>query len=348
MNNKSGAIAEAMAKINKKYGNNTVVTMDKENVINVEVLPTGCYSLDYVLGCGGLPRGRILELYGQESSGKSTLAMFIAGQVQKAGGKVVWMDAEFCFSTEYAKKIGVDTDNLIVCQPETAEEAFEIISELVATNEIDLVVLDSVAALATKQEIDSEVGKESMAMQARVMSRVLRVMAGRFSRTKTAMLFINQVREKVGIYFGDKKTTPGGKALKFYSSVRIEVSKKESMKDKNDMVFGNKMGMRGVKNKVGYPFRVAEVDVIYEKGIDMVADALDTAMIIDVVTKKGNTLMFGDEKLGVGRSQAKDFLESNPKILENIRKEIKKNEEKIRKQGKPTTKKESEGEGEDQ
>lgn len=317
-------VGETIKELNKKHSG-SIMQMNKNSIkdTNIESIPTGCFAIDNIFGCGGLPRGRMIEIFGQESSGKSTMALFFAATVQRAGGKCVWIDAEFAFSNDHASKIGVKVEDLIISQPETGEEALEIIDKMASTGEIDLIVVDSVAAMVPEKELQGEITDLQMALQARMMSKGLRMIAGNLSKTKTAVIFINQVRDKVGIIFGRKNTTPGGKALKFFSSVRIEVKKGKNIIE-NDEVVGNWIKMCGIKNKVGFPFREAEFELYYLSGIDVEAVAFDEAVKNNVITKTGNTYNFGDIKLGVGRETAKKYFKEHKDVLDKIVKELKK------------------------
>jgi len=320
MTEKDKVIAEAMKGINKKYGDNTILNMDEENIVDVEAISTNSLLLDNVFSCGGLPRGRIIEVFGQESSGKSTLALFLIAQVQKTGGNAVYVDVEFSFSKDYAEKIGVDTDKLIVSQPNSGEEALQIIDTMTKTNSIDVIVLDSVAALVPQKELEGEIGDVGVAVQARMMSKAMRILAGNVAKTKTSLIFINQMRDKVGVFFGNKETTPGGKALKFFSSVRLEVRKGKKILDSKDEVVGNWLNICAVKNKVGFPWRKAEMELIFASGLDLNGDLLDAALKIGVVTRSGTTYYFGKEKLGVGRERSKKKIASDKELFINIKK----------------------------
>lgn len=317
-NEKNKAVEDAMKVLNKKYGENAVIKMDDSNLSNVEVIPTGCYSLDYIFGCGGLPRGRITELFGVEAGGKSTIGMFLAAQAQKQGLKVVWIDAEFSFNKEYATAIGIDTDKLILSQPTTGEEGLDIIDKMAATKGVDIIILDSVASLVPKKELEGEIVDQGMALQARMMSKALRVITGNVSRTRTAVVFINQLREKVGVYWGAKTVTPGGKALKFYSSVRLEVRKGKNITEKNDEVVGNYITIKAVKNKVGLPWREAELELIFGKGINLISDLLNSAVDAGIVEKNNMTYSLDAKKLAVGHDNTVKYLESNPEIYKKI------------------------------
>jgi recombination protein RecA len=325
MEDKDKAIKEALAKIQKKYGKDSVIDMSDDESFEVEAIPSGCFSLDYALGCGGLPKGRLIEVFGQESSGKSTLAMFLMAQLQKGGGRAALIDAEFAFSSDYAEAIGVDIRKLLVSQPSTLEEAMDTIKFLVESNSVDIIVLDSIASLVPKAELEGdEMLKADVAMQAKLLNKALRILTGPISKSKTVVIFINQLREKIGVIYGRKEYTPGGKALKFYASVRIEVKKGDKIEDKNGRQIGNWMKIDIVKNKVGMPWAKAEFELYYEKGVDLVGDALDFGERVEVITRSGNSYSYGDKKLGMGRENAKNFLIKNPDLLEEIRQNISK------------------------
>jgi recombination protein RecA len=304
MDDKSKSIEDAMKKLNKRFGDGAITLVGDSAYTEVESIPTGSPSLDFVLACGGLPRGRILETFGEESSGKSTLCLYLVAQVQKQGGKCVWIDAECSFTPEYAENIGVNIKDLIITQPETGEQGLTVLEEMVDTNAIDLIVVDSVAALVPRKELEADLAKEDIGLQARLMSKALRVLAGRISRTKTVVIFINQLRDKIGVFFGNKKSTPGGKALKFYSSVRLEVRRGTRLEDKSgteSTVVGNVMHVKAIKNKVGMPFRESEVEIIYKKGVNIEADVFDLAVRFGIIGRSGSTYSFEDAKIGVGR-----------------------------------------------
>lgn len=318
---KDKAIQEVLKALGKKYDSVPVDLSEGEKERKVPAISTGCASLDWVLACGGLPRGRIMEVFGAEAGGKSTMAMFFVGQVQKQGGKAVWLDAEFSFDETHAKQIGVDTAALTLIQPVTAEEALDSINQLSKTGAVDIIVLDSVASLVPKKEAEGEIGKEDMALQARLMSKSLRVLAGTVSRSKTVCVFINQVREKIGIYWGSRVSTPGGKALKFYASIRLEVKKGDNI-EKNEEVIGNRMKVCAVKNKIGMPFRKTEFDLFYSRGIDTEGDLLDWAIKAEVIKQAGAAYVFNEEKLGKSREISLDFLLTNPSTRDKIWKEV--------------------------
>ncbi|MFH0927863.1 MAG: recombinase RecA [bacterium] len=318
---KSKAVAEALAQIRQNFGEGSIMKLGDAKKMQIESIPTGCLSLDLCLGIGGVPRGRIIEIYGPESSGKTTLAQHIVAEVQKLGGLAAFVDAEHALDPEYAKTIGVDIEELLVSQPDTGERALEIVETLVRSNAVDVVVIDSVAALTPKAEIEGEMGDQHMGLQARLMSQALRKITGAVSRSKTCVVFINQIRQKIGVMFGNPETTTGGVALKFYSSVRIEVRRSAQIKQ-GDRVIGNRVKAKIVKNKVAPPFRNTEFDIMYNEGISLTGDLLDTGVLYGVVTKSGNTYIFGEERLGVGREAAKQGLRENPKFMKDIREQV--------------------------
>lgn len=322
---KAKSIEDALALLHKKYGKESVIEMDKDMNIEVEAVSTGCFALDEALGCGGLPRGRIIELFGQESSGKSTMATFLMAQIQKTGGKAALIDAEFAFDVNYAKAIGLDTSKLILAQPGCLEEAMDVLSGLVKSNAVDIVVVDSVASLVPRSELEGEeMLKDTMAVQARLMGKALRILTGSIARSRAIVVFINQVREKVGVFYGQKETTPGGKALKFFSSVRIEVKKGDKIEGKDKELIGHVLKVTMVKNKVGYPWKSASFELYFGTGIDLEADALCYGEKMGVIKKAGNSYSFGDHKLGVGIEQAKKWLKDHPEIFDKLVLDIKK------------------------
>jgi recombination protein RecA len=295
--------------------------LGESKVMSVEVLPTDCLSLDIALGAGGLPRGRIIEIYGPEASGKTTLALHAVASAQRAGGTAAFVDAEHALDPSYAKKLGVDIDQLLISQPDTGEQALEIVETLVRSGALDIVVVDSVAALTPRAEIEGEMGAQHMGLQARLMSQALRKLTGISSKSKTVVIFINQLRMKIGIMFGNPETTPGGTALKFYSSVRIDVRRSAQLKQ-GDNVVGNLVKAKIVKNKVAPPFQTTEFNILYNQGIDLMGDVLETGVKYDVVSKAGASYSFGETKLGVGRDAATTFLRENPKIVKEIKKAV--------------------------
>lgn len=315
------AAEEAINQIKSRFGEGSIMKLGEAKKMEVEAVPTGCLSLDLALGVGGMPRGRIIEIYGPEASGKTTLAQHVVAEVQKAGGIAAFIDAEHALDPEYAAKIGVKIDELLISQPDTGEQALEIVETLVRSGGVDVIVVDSVAALVPKAEIEGEMGDQHMGLQARLMSQALRKLTGIISKTKTVLIFINQTRQKIGVFFGNPETTTGGTALKFYSSVRIEVRKAAQIKQ-GDQIIGNRVKAKIVKNKVAPPFRSCEFDIMYNEGISLAGDLLDTAVSYKVVNKSGNSYSFGETKLGIGRETAKRFLKENPKLMAAIRKKV--------------------------
>ncbi len=315
------AAQSAIEQIKSRFGDGAIMKFGEAKAMQVEVVPTGCLSLDIALGVRGVPRGRIVEIYGPEASGKTTLAQHVVAEVQKMGGIAAFVDAEHALDPDYAKKIGVKIDELFISQPDTGEQALEIVETLVRSNAVDVIVIDSVAALVPKAEIEGEMGDQHMGLQARLMSQALRKLTGIISKSKTVVIFINQTRQKIGIVFGNPETTTGGVALKFYSSVRIEVRRAAQIKQ-GDKIIGNRVKVKIVKNKVAAPFRTCEFDIMYNEGISLSGDLLDTAVIYKIIDKKGNSYNFKDEKLGVGRETAKKFLKDNPKVLKDVQSKV--------------------------
>jgi recombination protein RecA len=313
------AAQEAISQIKERFGDGSIMKLGEAKKMEVESVPTGCLSLDLALGVGGMPRGRIIEIFGPEASGKTTLAQHVIAEIQKAGGIAAFVDAEHALDPEYAQKIGIKIDDLLISQPDTGEQALEIVETLVRSGGVDVIVVDSVAALVPRAEIEGEMGDQHMGLQARLMSQALRKLTGIISKTKTVLIFINQIRQKIGIVFGNPETTTGGTALKFYSSVRVEVRRAAQIKQ-GDQIIGNRVKAKIVKNKVAPPFRTCEFDIMYNEGISLSGDLLDTAVIYKVVAKNGNSYSFGEEKLGVGRETAKKYLKDNPKLMAQIRK----------------------------
>jgi len=307
----------------KQFGKGTILRLGSKAVLPVAVISTGSISLDNALGVGGLPRGRVVEIFGPESSGKTTLALQVIAEAQKAGGTAAFIDAEHALDPQYARHLGVDVDNLLVSQPDHGEQALEITAALVATGAVDVVVVDSVAALVPKAELDGEMGDSHMGLHARLMSQALRKLTGVVSRCNTCLIFINQVREKIGVVFGNPETTTGGRALKFYSSVRAEVRRIGALKD-GESTIGNRTRVKVVKNKVAAPFREAEFDIIYGEGISREGDILDLAATNNIVEKSGSWYSFGGERIGQGRDNAKTFLKENPDRLVKIDQELRK------------------------
>lgn len=318
---KFSALQTALGQIKERFGEGSIMKLGEAKRMEVETVPTGCLSLDLALGVGGVPRGRIIEIFGPEASGKTTLAQHIVAEVQKMGGTAAFVDAEHALDPDYARKIGVEVNKLYISQPDTGEQALEIVETLVRSNAVDVIVVDSVAALTPKAEIEGEMGQQHMGLQARLMSQALRKLAGIISKSKTVVVFINQTRMKIGIVFGNPETTTGGMALKFYASVRIEVRRAAQIKQA-ERIIGNRVKVKIVKNKVAAPFTTCEFDIMYNEGISITGDMLDVGVAANVILKSGNTYLFGEEKLGVGRENAKDFLRQNPKIISALRKKI--------------------------
>lgn len=316
---KKKALEMALGQIEKQFGKGAVMKLGENVHMNVEVIPTGSLSLDIALGVGGVPRGRIVEVYGPESSGKTTVALHMIAEAQKAGGEAAFIDAEHALDPKYAKKLGVDIDNLIVSQPDTGEQALEITEALVRSGAIDIIVVDSVAALVPKAEIDGEMGDSHVGLQARLMSQALRKLAGIISKSRTTAIFINQLREKVGIMFGNPEVTPGGRALKFYSSVRLDVRRIESLKQGNEVV-GNRTRVKVVKNKIAPPFKEAEFDIVYGEGISKEGSILDIAVNMEIVNKSGAWFSYNGQRIGQGRENAKQYLRENPELCMEIEK----------------------------
>lgn len=315
---KEDKVEDALLRLQKKYGNDVLMQMDKDIDFKVDWVSTNCYSLDEIIG-SGLPRGRVIEMFGAESSGKSTLSLFLMAQMQNKGGRVALIDAENAFDGQYASNIGVDVSKLMVSQPTTLEESMDIIKELVETGMIDIIVVDSVSALVPKSEVEGEdFMKDTMAIQARLMSRALRVLSGPISKSKTIVIFINQIRDKVGVFFGAKTTTSGGRALKFFSSVRLEVSKGHKI-EKGEVQIGNEIIVTAVKNKVSFPWKKTTLDLYYAKGIDLIADALDFGEKIGVIKKTGNTYSYDKVTIGVGRDKAIKTLTDDLEMFKSIK-----------------------------
>ncbi|MCF7932398.1 MAG: recombinase RecA [Acholeplasmataceae bacterium] len=311
------ALETAMKAIEKQYGKGAVMRLGDEPARNVEAVPTGSLALDIALGIGGYPKGRIIEIYGPESSGKTTLALHAIAEVQKAGGFVAFIDAEHALDPQYARALGVDIDNLILSQPDTGEQALEIAEALIRSGSIDTVVIDSVAALVPEAEINGEMGDTHVGLQARLMSQAMRKLSGVISKASATAIFINQIREKVGVMFGSPETTPGGRALKFYSSVRLEIRRSEQIKNGTDII-GNKANIKVVKNKVAPPFKVVQVDIIYGHGISRTGELVDLASNIDIIQKSGSWFAYEGEKIGQGRENAKQYLEDHPDVYDAI------------------------------
>ncbi len=316
------AIEMAVGQIEKQFGKGSIMRLgQKDAVAAIPAISTGAVSLDYALGIGGVPRGRVVEIFGPESSGKTTLSLQMIAEAQKLGGMAAFVDAEHALDAQYAQKLGVDLDNLLVSQPDNGEQALEIVEVLVRSNGVDVVVVDSVAALVPRAEIEGEMGEAQMGLQARLMSQALRKLTGAVSKSKTCLIFINQLREKIGVMFGNPETTTGGRALKFYSSVRIDIRRIGAIKD-GDAVVGGRTRVKVVKNKVAPPFREAEFDVMYGEGISREGDLLDLAVDRKIVEKSGTWFAFGGDRLGQGRENVKQFLKDNPAIFKTIEEKV--------------------------
>lgn len=321
---KRKALDAAMSQIEKQFGKGSVMKLGDYKSMEIEAISTGALNLDIALGIGGIPRGRIIEIYGPESSGKTTLALHAVAEAQKKGGEAAFIDAEHALDPSYAKKIGVDIDNLIVSQPDTGEQALEIAEALIRSGAIDIVVVDSVAALVPKAEIDGDMGDAHVGLQARLMSQALRKLAGTINKTNATIIFINQLREKVGVMFGNPETTAGGRALKYYASVRMDIRRIEAIKQDGEVV-GNRTRVKVVKNKVAPPFREAEFDIVYGKGISKEGSVLDLAVDLDIIEKSGSWFSYNGEKIGQGRENVKKQLLENPKFMAEIEKKVRDN-----------------------
>jgi recombination protein RecA len=323
-NERSKALDVAVSQIEKQFGKGSIMRLGNRGAVAaVDVIPTGAISLDYALGIGGMPRGRVVEIFGPESSGKTTLALQVIAQAQKLGGMAAFVDAEHALDAAYAKKLGVDIDNLLVSQPDNGEQALEIVEVLVRSGGVDVVVVDSVAALVPRAEIEGEMGEAQMGLQARLMSQALRKLTGVVSKSKTCLVFINQLREKIGVMFGNPETTTGGRALKFYASVRVDIRRIASIKD-GDVIIGGRTRVKVVKNKVAAPFREAEFDILYGEGISREGDLLDLAVERKIVDKSGTWFAYSGERLGQGRENAKQFLRDNPDTTQTIEDRLRK------------------------
>ena len=321
---KKKALQTALSQIEKNFGKGTVMRLGERPEMNVEAIPTGSLALDAALGIGGVPKGRIIEIYGPESSGKTTLALHILAQAQKMGGEVAFVDAEHALDPVYAAALGVDTDNMLVSQPDTGEQALEITDALVRSGAVDAVVVDSVAALVPKQEIEGEMGDTFVGLQARLMSQALRKLAGTIAKTNCVVIFINQLRMKIGVMYGNPETTTGGNALKFYSSVRLDVRRVEAIKEGGNVI-GNKTRVKVVKNKVAPPFREAYFDIMYGEGISKWGELVDLAVQMDIVQKSGSWFSMGEERIGQGKDSVKAFLQNNPDIAEEVEAQVRAN-----------------------
>lgn len=311
------ALKLAIDKIEKDFGKGAIMKLGDKPAVSVETIPTGALALDVALGVGGIPRGRIIEIYGPESSGKTTLAQHIVAECQKRGGIAAFVDAEHALDPEYARNLGVNVDELLISQPDTGEQALDITEELVRSGAVDVIVVDSVAALVPKAEIEGSMEDQQMGLQARLMSKALRKLTGIIGKTRTTVIFINQLRQKIGVMYGNPETTTGGNALKYYASVRLEIKRVEGLKGDGEDI-GNHVRVRILKNKVAPPFRTAEFDIIFGKGICKIGNILDVAVDLDIVKKAGSWFSFNDDKLGQGRDKAKEFLAANPEILNQV------------------------------
>ncbi|KKU07491.1 MAG: Protein RecA [Candidatus Magasanikbacteria bacterium GW2011_GWA2_45_39] len=318
---KNKAVEEAISQIKERFGDGSIMRLGEAKRMQVEAVPTGCVSLDLALGVGGVPRGRVIEVFGPEASGKTTLTLHVIAELQKVGGVAAFVDAEHALDPDYAQKIGVRTKELLISQPDTGEQALEIVETLVRSNAIDVIVVDSVAALVPKNEIEGDMGQQHMGLQARLMSQALRKLTGIISKTKTVLIFINQTRFKIGVVFGNPETTTGGTALKFYSSMRIEVRRAAQIK-LAEKIIGNRVKVKVVKNKVAAPFRTCEFDIMYNEGISVSGDILDVGVAEQIINKSGNSYAYGEIKLGVGRETAKMFLREHPELVQEVRERI--------------------------
>ena len=319
---KDKALKMALDKIEKDFGKGSIMKLGDRPSVNVDCIPTGALALDIALGVGGVPRGRIIEIYGPESSGKTTLAQHIVAEAQKKGGIAAFIDAEHALDPEYAKALGVKVEELLISQPDTGEQALEIAEELVRSGAIDVIVVDSVAALVPKAEIEKAMDEQQMGLQARLMSKALRKLTAIVGKTNTTVIFINQLRMKIGVMYGNPETTTGGNALKYYASVRLDIRRIDGVKNKEGEDIGNRVRVKVVKNKVAPPFRTAEFDIVYGKGISALGNILDVAVNMDIVKKAGAWFSYNDEKLGQGRDKSKDFLAENPDMLKEIEQKV--------------------------
>ena len=319
--NKKKQLEQAIAQIEKQFGKGSIMKLGEEVHRSIDVISTGCMTLDHALGIGGVPKGRIIEIYGPESSGKTTLTLHIVAEAQKQGGTAAFIDAEHALDPVYASKLGVDINNLLISQPDTGEQALEICEALVRSGAVDCIVIDSVAALTPKAEIDGEMGDSFMGVQARLMSQALRKLTGIINKSNACVIFINQLRDKIGVMYGNPETTTGGKALKFYSSIRMDIRKTDVIKDGSEII-GNKTRVKIVKNKLAPPFKTAEFDIMYGTGINNEGCVIDMAIELDVVQKSGSWYSYNGEKIGQGKENVKLFLQSNPEIYEEVKEKI--------------------------
>ncbi len=327
---KKKALETALGQIEKQFGKGAVMKLGQNTTMNVEAIPTGSLSLDMALGIGGMPRGRIVEIFGPESSGKTTVALHVVAEAQKQGGEAVFIDVEHALDPVYAKALGVDIDSLLVSQPDTGEQALEICEALVRSGAVDVVVVDSVAAMVTKAEIEGEMGDTHVGLQARLMSQALRKLTGAIGKTNCVVIFINQLREKIGVVYGNPETTPGGRALKFYSSVRLDVRRSEQLKNGGEII-GNRTRVKVVKNKVAPPFKEAEFDIMYGEGISRVGEVVDLAVKLDIIQKSGSWFSYGENRIGQGRDKAKEYLKEHPEVCEEIAAKVMENREQLKK-----------------
>ena len=317
------ALQLTIEKLEKTYGKGAVMKLSDEKVADLPSIPTGSLGLDIALGIGGIPRGRIIEVYGPESSGKTTLTMHCIAEAQKAGGLAAFIDAEHAFDKSYAEKLGIDTENLLISQPDHGEQALEIAEQLIRSGAIDIIVIDSVAALVPKGELEGEMGDSKMGLQARLMSQALRKLTGTINKTGCSCIFINQLREKIGVVFGNPETTTGGNALKFYSSVRLDIRRIGQIKESSDNILGNRTRVKVVKNKVAPPFKVVEFDIMYGEGISKAGEILDLGVELGIIKKSGSWFSYNDEKLGQGRDAVKNLILDNPELAEELENKVK-------------------------
>ena len=320
---KTKALNLTIEKLEKTYGQGTVMKLSDESIINVPSIPTGSIGLDIALGIGGIPKGRVIEIYGPESSGKTTLSMHCIAEAQKNGGIAAFIDAEHAFDKSYAEKLGIDTENLLISQPDNGEQALEIAEHLIRSGAIDIIVIDSVAALVPKGELEGEMGDSKMGLQARLMSQAMRKLTGAIHKSGCACVFINQLRQKIGVMFGNPETTTGGNALKFYSSVRIDIRRIGQIKDNPDSVMGNRTKVKVVKNKVAPPFKVVEFDIMYGKGISKSGEIIDLGVEMNIIQKAGSWFSYNENKLAQGRDSAKQIIEDNPELMKELESKIK-------------------------
>ncbi len=339
MADKQKALETAIAQLEKQYGKGTVMRLGQNAGMNIEAISTGSVTLDLATGIGGLPKGRIIEIYGPESSGKTTLALHAVAEAQKAGGEAAFIDAEHALDPVYAANLGVDVDSLLVAQPDNGEQALEIAEALVRSGAIDIVVVDSVAALVPRSEIEGEMGDSHVGQHARLMSQALRKLAGAINKSNTIIIFINQLREKIGVVYGNPETTTGGRALKFYASIRMDVRRTESIKGAGNEILGNRTRVKIVKNKVAPPFKEAEFDIMYGEGISKIGEILDLAVSLDIVHKSGAWFSYGEERLGQGRDNVKELLKNNPELANELEAKIRANMETLKQMSKASSKK---------